>query len=113
MGEVAERLREWRKQNGYTLKNVAESVGTYLGGPVSPNTVGNYERRRGPTLPFLVALAKAYSRYELDLRWLLTGTSQTEIKGKVDLGADAPDEVTRWMDGREFRLVMDVGGRAR
>ena len=113
MGDVAARFRDWREQNGLTLRDVGERVGPYLGGPVLPNTVGNYERRRGPTLPFLVALASAYNRNELDVRWLLTGEYSIEIKGKVKLETDTPNEVVRWMDGREFRLVMDVGPELR
>jgi transcriptional regulator with XRE-family HTH domain len=73
MNETALRLKQWRKEQGLTLRQVGEAVGRELGGPpLSPNSVSNHERRGGPTLSFLIALSRAYKE-DLDVYWLMHG----------------------------------------
>ena len=80
METVRERFRDWRKGNGYTLKEVASAVGQQLGRDVSESSISNFESRADPNTAVIQALGMAFP--ELSLRWLLTG--EPEAYGLIE-----------------------------
>lgn len=116
-GSVADRLKQWRESYDLTLREVGERAGEYLGGdPVPVATVANYERRSGPTLPFLVALSRAFWN-ELDLYWLLHGEpkvlrGEDTVQGIFEIIDEGfPDGARQYLDGLTCTLAFRVDPR--
>lgn len=96
METIGERLKEWRKQNGLTMKAIEAQTGLSTGG------LSAYERNE--KLIGSKTLLALYSEYKIDITYILTGKKSGEL---------TPEEqrlVDNWKQtndqGRELMLGM-------
>lgn len=71
METISDRIRQWRIDGGYTLKEVSDALSLSLGKPIGPSAISNYEKRNNPSATVLASLKEAFP--EVDLNWILLG----------------------------------------
>jgi transcriptional regulator with XRE-family HTH domain len=68
---IGERLKKWRKDNGYTTLDIAAKTGLSTGG------LSEYENNK--KLIGSKTLLALYEAYNLDINWILTGESENNM----------------------------------
>ena len=76
MKEVKKRIRQFRKDKGYTMAEFAKEIG------VSPGNVGDWESESRTSVPGAQALITIAQTYDISIDWLLMGKEANHEEAK-------------------------------
>lgn len=98
--DLAERLKKLREANGYSLRDLAERIGS------SANTIMRWERNESaPSQEFVVKLAELYGR---DPVWVTFGVKKPSANQNEDKTIEKISSRLELLTHTQLRAVDDV-----
>lgn len=98
--DLAERLKKLREANGYSLRDLAERIGS------SANTIMRWERNESaPSQEFVVKLAELYGR---DPVWVTFGVKKPSANQNEDKTIEKISSRLELLTQTQLRAVDDV-----